>query len=505
MGEYNFPKSQAEETKREQGVVALEKIRPELNLEKWSIWQPAKSKNPPKAKIFQREISLPEGSKITAKVKVGFTDEGVLTTEDQKTYYALIKHWEDKGRSEKQISFSLRQLAKILKKGEWGTNVIESISKSMIRLRGTLFTWENSYFDNSTKETLELLDTFNILSELKIAKRKRDGAVNNEAGYFRFNDFILKNLLTNHTKPLLLDAVLQFKSEIAQLLYTHLDLILADKNRYERRTKELFDDLGLGGKKYVYPSGRKQELEKALQELQGVRLTTGFITSATLKRTTDKKDYKIVVRKSSLKEKSKPALPGPTETRSEERLQKHEPTKDHITLQAEELVRHFYKLFHDVDAVYPTSKEIDQAVGLISRHGLSQARYIVDFSHRATPETKYKPQTFGGIIQYTSRASADYEAEEGRREAEIMRQEEEQREREKREKEKQELDEFYQSLPREEQERVDREAMENLRADLLIGRQLRRKGEKAFDSPFVRAAFEDERQKILQRIKQEEQ
>lgn len=151
---------------------ALEKIRPELNLEKWSIWKPAKSQNAPKARILEREVTLPDGSKMKAKVKVGFTDEGELTTEDRKTYYALVKQWEDNGRSDQYTSFSTRKLAKLLKK-KWGTNVIEAITKSLIRLRATPFTWENSYFDNNTKETFELLETFNILSELKIVRRKK--------------------------------------------------------------------------------------------------------------------------------------------------------------------------------------------------------------------------------------------------------------------------------------------------------------------------------------------
>src|SRR5207237_8271696 len=121
--------------------------------------------------------------------------------------------------------------------------------------------------------------------------------VTTEYGYFKFNDFILNNLLHNYTKPLLLEVVLGFKSELAQILYTHLDLIMARRNHYERKTKELFDDLGLEVESYCNPSNRKQLLTKALHELKGVRLTTGIITTATLERTKDDKDYKLVVRK----------------------------------------------------------------------------------------------------------------------------------------------------------------------------------------------------------------
>ena len=67
------------------GDKALERIRPDLNIEKWSIWQPAKSKNAPTVRIFEREVNLDGGSTLTAQVEIGFTQRGTFTTEDQKT------------------------------------------------------------------------------------------------------------------------------------------------------------------------------------------------------------------------------------------------------------------------------------------------------------------------------------------------------------------------------------------------------------------------------------
>src|SRR5258708_31709346 len=190
---------------------ALEKIRPELNIEKWSIWQPAKSKSQPRARVIEREVTSSSGDKVRARLKVGYTDQGALSSEDQKTYYALVKHWEDRGRPDQYTAFSLRRISRLLKK-KWGTNVIDSMTESLMRLRGTLLVWENSYYDGATKETAELIETFNILADLKIVRRKIDGVVNREVGYFRFNDLTLRNLQTNHTKPVLFDVVLAFNS-----------------------------------------------------------------------------------------------------------------------------------------------------------------------------------------------------------------------------------------------------------------------------------------------------
>jgi len=388
---------------------SVEKIRPDLNLEKWSIWQPSKSKTKPRARIFRREIVLPDGRKVSAEVEVGFTQKGMLTTEDQKTFYALIKIWEEKGKPTEQTFYSSRGLARILKKG-WGTNVIESTDQSLLRLRMTPLIWRNSYHDSARKNVIEQLDPFNILSDLKIIRRKSDGHITKEYGFFKFNDFILTNLLQHYTKPLLLDVVLSFKSELAQILYTHLDLIMARRDHYERKTKELFDDLGLDGESYKHPSKRRQALLNALKELKGVRLTTGVITTATLERTKDDTDFKLIIRKSA-----RMALP------VAETISETQPTQstNELSIQAKELVAYFFKRFHNVNVenCYPTSKAINQAISLITQHGIDQARHVVDFAHRVTQEGKYKPQTFGGIVSYTTRALADYEDAKRREQA----------------------------------------------------------------------------------------
>ena len=109
---------------------SVEKIRPDLNLEKWSIWQPSKSKTKPRARIFRREIVLPDGRKVSAEVEVGFTQKGMLTTEDQKTFYALIKIWEEKGKPTEQTFYSSRGLARIL-----GLQALAAVNLLLARFR----------------------------------------------------------------------------------------------------------------------------------------------------------------------------------------------------------------------------------------------------------------------------------------------------------------------------------------------------------------------------------
>lgn len=415
-------------------TAAIEIVRPDRNLEKWPIWQPSSSRHAPKVRTIQREVRLPDGSKAIATVEVGFTNKGVLTTEDQKTCYALIKHWEDRGRPENGVFFSRQQLARILKKS-WGRNVNQSLTASLMRLRFTPFTWERSYYDNTTRETVERIKTFNILADLELTSRSVDGHTTKETSYFRFNERILKNLLSHYTKPVFLDTILSFQSEIAQILYTHLDLVLSDKSHYERRTKELFEDLGIEGTAYRYPSKRAQMLEHALHELEGSPLPTGTLKQVTLERTVDDHDYKIVVRKGRSKgtsarakartggeEEEKPSQPltlppvvagsnggGIAAVPAMPANSTREPSPDTAT-PAFEQVRHFYQIFFKSgETARPTSKELTQAQNHIARLGGEKARYLVTFAYREAKRTDFAIQTYGGIAQYEGRAIGEYE------------------------------------------------------------------------------------------------
>jgi hypothetical protein len=368
----------------------LPKVHPELNLEKWSIWRPSKSPGKDlKRQEFEREASLPDGSKLNSKVQIGFTDRGVLTTEDRKLYYALIKIWEDKGRPCGQIAISLRRLAKELHK-RWGTNVNDSLTQSLLRLRFTPFTWENSYFNAETKQTEHLLTAFTILADLKISRKSLDGHKTKEAGFFRFNDHILNNLLNNYTKPLYLATLLKFKNEIAQLIYAHVDLIMADKTYYVRRSELLFQDLGLNAKTYRKPSVRREKLEKAMKELQGVPLTTGVLKQVSIEHTKDTKDYKVIFIKQQGADQNGAPIKKPT-----------------IDPRAKELVNTFHRRLSRPDH-NPSQRELQQATSLLAQYDQDQVTFIIEYALREAPKTNFRMKTFGAILQYQEEAINAY-------------------------------------------------------------------------------------------------
>lgn len=341
-----------------------EKVRVELNIEKWpAMWQPAKAHTRNVLRSFEREIKLQDGTKQKAKLLVGFTELGTLTTEDQRMFYALIKRWEDSGKpSGKPVYFSDRLLAKLLRKKGWGTNVIEAMAGSLRKLRLTPLRWVRSFHrnDGSGKE-YESEVPFQILSDLKIITRREDGHVTNQQGYFQFDKNIEANLIANFTKPLLTDVFFKIQGDIAQLIYTHIDLVMFNKTRYERCTKELFFDLGLTGSSYRFKSNRKQKLDPALRELTGKELNHGVLKSATLVETEDGSDFKVIFLKGSSRATPQQVdytpLPAESESSTGVVINDYSKAKDPFLIQAEELVQHFQKTFHAVDAHAPNPKK----------------------------------------------------------------------------------------------------------------------------------------------------
>ncbi len=408
-------KTQSVNTASQQRAKVLKKIHPELNLEKWAIWKPSKSpKKVLKPQILNREISLPDGSTLRSQVQVGFTERGTLTTEDRKTYYALIKIWEEKGRPHGLVPLSLRRLAHELNK-KWGTNVITALTQSLLRLRVTPFTWENSYYNAQSGETERLLTAFNILEDVKIIKRARDGHTTKQEGYFRFNNYILRNLFNNHTKPLYLVTLLKFQTEIAQLLYVYLDLIMADKYHYERKSAGLFQDLGLEAKAYRKPSIRKQKLLKALTEMQGVPLTTGILQEAKIVPSKTDKDFKVVFTKRAFRAIDDGAgdpdievIPPPAADCKTETCESRTVAGRGIhPKDADAVVLYFHQQLGRPQH-QPTARELDQANGLLLQHGMRSARFVVDYAIHQAKQTDFQMQTFGAALQYQGQALAAY-------------------------------------------------------------------------------------------------
>jgi len=244
-----------------------------------------------KSREITRELTLENGDKATRKVIIGRINEkevGVLRIADYKIFCALVKLWEEAGKPVVTgVKFALHEIAHLLGI-VWGGKTYKEIREALTRLKAIPITWEDSFYQKDTKTTEKMIDYFNMLEDLKIFERRKDKQLYLAFSHFKFNKRIVGNLLNNYSKPLYLGVILKLNKEISVLLYRHIDLIMADKNYYERKTQPLFNDLDLS--EYIYPSKRKQLLEPVLEELEGIELTTGVLSQARLEKTTDGKD-----------------------------------------------------------------------------------------------------------------------------------------------------------------------------------------------------------------------
>jgi hypothetical protein len=393
--------------KKENTDQALSKISAERNFEAWPIFQPSDSRSELKVRRYERSTQQPDGHLVTAAVDVGFSNLGVLTTEDQKVFYGLVRMWEDEGRPE-TLRFSLRALARTLKRS-WGAKVPGALSLSLRRLANTPLSWFNAYFDSNTQRRLNVLEEVKVLSHLRIAEAhdERD-RITTQMCEARFHDLIGANLRGFYTKPLIFETVIGFESGIALMLYRHLDLVLADKDRYVRRTKELFEDIGLEGGEYRKLSARKRTLERAFKELDGAPLSTGRLKVGKFELTSDEKDAKAVFTKTKLAAAT--LEEGSATSSARDRTLE----SDGAEQEASDLIRMFHHLFHGVatERCTPRVRESAQARKLISEHGAMAARFVVEFAFAEARRTNFRPANFGAVLQYVDRALAQLRSQE---------------------------------------------------------------------------------------------
>jgi len=221
---------------------------------------------------------------------------GTLRTEDIKTITGLLHIWEKDGRPIDRVTpFSRTGLARVLRK-KTDNRSLDSLADSLRRIRLVPWVFEGSFYDKETGQWLSFEQGITILKHLLLVERKDKNSKKPlvEKGAFGFDDNLARNMLRSHSKPILLDVVTSIRGEHELIFYKYLDNVLFGKTHFERRSKELFADLGIQGN-YPYRSDRKKEIAKWVKNLKGKRLSHGKIAHIVYEETADKQDYKIVV------------------------------------------------------------------------------------------------------------------------------------------------------------------------------------------------------------------
>lgn len=181
-------------------------------------------------------------------------------------------------------------------------------------------------------------------------------------------------------------------------------------------------------------------VKKQMYKIHKPHLTSGYLAQVRYEATTDgdgRPDWVMYYVPGAKAKAEYTALHGRSPSRTTGTLRResrgeetvtHRPAADEaLTTHAKDLSNYFHQRFHGTPDVAPSAKALTQAISLVAQYGMDRARHIVDFSFTAAQETDYRPQTFGGILQYTARALADYEHAQRRKDAEARAREERRR------------------------------------------------------------------------------
>lgn len=279
-------------------------VRSELNLEQNAIFTVSTYRE--KSREIQIRSVAPTGEITERKVSIGKTvggvETGVLTTHHFKVYLALLELWEKARKpTADRVHFTTLRVMRQLSMKDSGEEY-ERLKHWLRELRQIPITFENSFYLPKESKHTNIAD-LTVLSYLDIFERKYQTKNNSERtrgyGEFRFDDHILESLINNHTHPLRLDVVMEFKKhkDTAILLYTYLDRNLALKDKYEVGLEKLFEHLDLSQRQIRYPSDRKAKIENILKELEGKPLSTGTLSYCRVHKTKDEQGYKLVAHK----------------------------------------------------------------------------------------------------------------------------------------------------------------------------------------------------------------
>jgi len=226
------------------------------------------------------------------KVAAHSTNGTRLTTYDFKTLLALFKIFHEQPEKGESIEFSLYGLA-TCRRLPWGGKTRSAVSESLYRLltnpvQGLFGT------DASPAPILSLLD---------IPERSQGPSGNRAPARFRFHDAILAEMRAGRKKPIAYDVVMQIRGEISLLAYLYLDLVLHDKDSYERRAQGLLNDLLITGD-YPHASWRKRMLQRIADELNGLSLSSGVLDLHVERAKGSTREWKLIATKSPFMSRS---------------------------------------------------------------------------------------------------------------------------------------------------------------------------------------------------------
>lgn len=274
--------------------LAVETLRPELNIAKYSNYIFASPKDTDLAELRIFRLGIEDVNETEIQVspvtfsyrKVKYTRVPTHTSENY--LYALFQLWDENGRPSRNEGLNVwgSDIFKILGIAAGGTSY-DSLHRELRVLSGCLVHLDN--FIDGTEipdagRDFKLLDSVSFRTQRNRVTRK----ISNVSFQIKFSDDILVNLQNNITKPLLFKTLLSIKSHHGRRLYKSLDLYLNHKNPIRNyAASSLVSNYKIPGKKYSEKKHRKQLLLKFITDLNGLPVSRGRLSLTLKKGVTD--------------------------------------------------------------------------------------------------------------------------------------------------------------------------------------------------------------------------
>jgi hypothetical protein len=236
-----------------------------------------------------------DGKRIEAKATiVPAAIYGLPVTADQDKYLALQKIINDvrqeRGEVTNPISFTTAELLKLLEQADAGKNY-QDISEWLDLMSNTGIISEGVVYLAGKKVWAK--DRFRVFDRAVSFGRELEPGKLAEKNYVWLSDWQLENINNNYLLPVDFDAYKQLKNHITKALVPLLQIWLfasREEGYFEKRYDEICQLLRI--RQYHFLSEIKRNFAPSLDEL----VEHGYLESWEIQKTSDKKDYKVVLR-----------------------------------------------------------------------------------------------------------------------------------------------------------------------------------------------------------------
>ena len=197
-----------------------------------------------------------------------------------------------------KVNFSTRQFAHVLGYKWQGKHTSTKIAEHLRILTATEIEFVFSFKDANGdlvayNDPIKMIDKGRYVSFQKRAAQDAFAQLHQ----YTIHPDLVSNMLKGHVRPINYHSFISIENDLAASLYSLLDLYLAKKDFWQRRSLALImEDLGLSGARNKQRKVRHQTLKALVQELDGKELLSGKL-KLSIRETEDKADWKLVAQK----------------------------------------------------------------------------------------------------------------------------------------------------------------------------------------------------------------